>query len=838
MFNLLAVGRQVCRRLVFCACLSPFYSWAGDSDAAVVLSAVEGLPAEFEAHFFDVPLAVRVELDGRYLGDAMVILTRDNRVQLLEFTDTQDSHEPAHLRSLWQGYLAPGRALGDCRHDCPGGLKTMHYSLANSQLSLLTRNAEKTAQASRYHRVPEQGSAGLLLRNQLNVVNDGNSTSGRINLMGQGSLGSWTGLADAQVDRSDGRQGRDAHRVAQLYAERLQDEHFWRLGYVMPEAQGLVRQPTMLGNAPRTTLGVMFGSSDSLLVDNGQASAVPIHVTPNRPGLVEIYRNGSLINSQQVQPGLQTLDTRVLPGGIYEVQVRLIEDGRETSRSEAFIYKPAQWQNLDSRWRYNLYLGRQASVLDNRDEPQADGLAAGVMSNYLLHPSAVLGLSAQQVEGTRQYGTSLDWDASEQLRLYGNLNHTDGRGSGYDLQVTHTYARGSLLLSHHQLWLESRPYARGEASRLETSSQSSVSLNHRVTSRSSATLRLEHAAGASGGLGVDLGWVFHGKLLGSDSNFRLSLFDRPEAGRYRGRRSRGVNLSVSMSLALADRQAGIDVGSRAGRDGEGTDRHASLWYQQDVELGPVHSLGGGAMVDRYGTGFSANGRLQGQAFDGDLYAQTSTYDNKASGGLNLQSTLAMGGGQLTLSGQGMVEQAGLIIDVDTDLEGVALVASDEHGSSSELHAGRNVIPVSAFKEGHVTFDFDARQAPAAQIQPTSMDYHLNRGGVEYRQLKVLRTVTVLGRLVDGHGQAIRGARVINDAGRSVSEADGYFTVEMNESRPTLEVQLAGALACLLNLSPEQHVREDDVLMVGDQRCMPPQAGRAEDARFESIDERG
>ncbi|MGE8323905.1 MAG: TcfC E-set like domain-containing protein, partial [Pseudomonas sp.] len=168
---------------------------------------------------------------------------------------------------------------------------------------------------------------------------------------------------------------------------------------------------TMLGSAPRTTLGLMFGSSDSLLVNDGQASAVPIYVTPNRPGLVEIYRNGSLINSQQVQPGLQTLDTRVLPGGIYEVQVRLIEDGRETSRSEAFIYKPTQWQNPDSRWRYNLYLGQQASVLSNWEEPQAQGLAAGIMSNYLLHPSAVLGLTAQQLDGAHQYGTSLDWDA-------------------------------------------------------------------------------------------------------------------------------------------------------------------------------------------------------------------------------------------------------------------------------------------------------------------------------------------------------------------------------------------------------------------------------------------
>lgn len=48
----------------------------------------------------------------------------------------------------------------------------------------------------------------------------------------------------------------------------------------------------------------------------------------NCPAVAEIYRNGVLINSQPVQPGLQTLDSKVLPGGIYEVEIRLVEDGQ------------------------------------------------------------------------------------------------------------------------------------------------------------------------------------------------------------------------------------------------------------------------------------------------------------------------------------------------------------------------------------------------------------------------------------------------------------------------------------------------------------------------------
>ena len=105
------------------------------------------------------------------------------------------------------------------------------------------------------------------------------------------------------------------------------------------------------------------------------------------------------------------------------------------------------------------------------------------------------------------------------------------------------------------------------------------------------------------------------------------------------------------------------------------------------------------------------------------------------------------------------------------------------------------------------------------IQPSSLTYHLNRGGVDYRVLRVMRTVTVLGRLLDHNGQPLRGAMVINHASRSVSEADGFFAVEMSESTPTLEIRQGGQRLCLLSLDPGVQ-RQEDVLLVGDQVCSP------------------
>ncbi|MEX5504855.1 CS1-pili formation C-terminal domain-containing protein [Pseudomonas putida] len=801
--------------------------WAGMSHGAgSALGPVKGLPREFEAHFFDVPLAVRVDLDGRYLGDAMVVLSRDQRVQLLEFTETFDSREPESLRRLWRERLVDGRPLGDCQADCPEGLRAIHYSLANSQLSLLTDRAESVATAERFHRLPEQGSHGLLLRNQLNLVNDGVATSGRYALQGQGSVGQWTALADGQLDRgSDSREG-TRYRVDQLYGERLVEDHFYRLGYFTPSAQGLTRQPRLMGASPDTTLGLMFGSSDSLLIDNAAPSATPIHVTPNRPAVAEIYRNGVLINSQPVQPGLQTLDTKVLPGGIYEVEVRLVEDGQVSSRSQAFVYKPGNWRSTDAPWRYNLYVGRQSSQLSNWQDTHDDSLAAGVLANYLLHPRAIVGLSAQRIDEAMQYGTSLDWDVRDRVKLYGNLFQAQGHGSGYDLQLIHAYERGSLVASHSRSWLtRTYPDHRDDAPTRPfqaRQTQTALSLSHRLDPRNTASVRLSHSSGSDAGTGVDLGWAYYGRLLGSDANWRLSLFDRPGNSGTGDARSRGVNLNLSMSLGSGGRRLSASIGSRTSRDG-GRDLNTSLGYQQDVELGPLRSVGATLSADRYGAGLSGDTQFENQVMHGDAYVQRSSYNGEFTGGLNLESVVAVGAGKAAVSGQYMTHQAALIVDVDTDIEDLKLRADDALGV--DLHPGRNIIPVTAYKAGHVQFDFEGHAATAAVIQPSSLDYHLNRGGIDYRQVRVMRTVTVLGRLLDGQGQPLRGAQVINHASRSVSEADGFFAVEMSEATPTLEIRQRGQPLCLLRLDLDGLTREGEVLLAGDQACLPEVAAR-------------
>lgn len=785
-----------------------------------VLSQAKGLPREFSEHFFDVPLAVRVDLDGRLLGDALITLDRSERIQLLEFTDSQESAEPDSQRQRWAQYLFEAKPLGACGTGCDNALVALHYNLANSQLSILTQAVEQSSIPALYHAPPPEGSDGLLLRNQLNIAGGEREQNGRYALQGQGSIGNWTALGQAQVDRTSDRVDGTRHRIDQLYAERLQQDSFYRLGYFTPSAQGLARQPQALGDTPDTTLGLMFGTSDHLQIDNASPSTTPIYVTPNRPGIVEIYREGVLINSQQVQPGLQPIDTKVLPGGIYDVEVRLLEDGQVTASNQEFIYKPSNWSNPLQRWRYNFYLGQRSTLVSNWDDDNDRSLSAGALFNYLAHSRVVLGGSVQQVSGYNQYGTSLDWDASDRLKLYGNVFQTDQHGQGYDFQALWAYAEGNLVLSRNQSW-QRYPRLRGERERppAQTVTQTSLSWLHRVNRFISTTARAARSDGLYGGTSLDLGLTYHGKLLGSDTNWRTSVFDRPGNPGTNGKRNRGVNLTLSMSLGSDGRRLSGTLGTRTARDGT-RDQNVSITYQHALQHHTLRNVSGTVTADQYGAGLAGSAQFQNRAVYGDVYLQNSSYDGEISGGLNLESTVAVGQGRFAVSGDLQSYAAGMIVDVETDIDNLKLRADDHYGPSAELLPGRNIIPVSAYRPGQVTFDFDGREVQTASIHPTAVSYHLNRGGIDYQKVRILRTVTVLGRLLDVHGEPIKGALVINHASRSLTEPDGFFAVEMSESTPTLEVRQRGSRLCFLKLDDKHARRENEVLLVGDQRCNP------------------
>ncbi len=815
--------------LLFCASAAAAPVSPPGTTPRSLLAQAKGLPADFEEHFFDVPLAVRVELDQQPLGEAMVVLSRDDRITLLAFTDTSENRFGPAEREKWASYLKPGVPLGACASACTDQVLAVHYNLENSLVSILTENAERDVQAKRYYDQPLGGSSGLMVRNQINL-NGGQEQNlgGRFGLEASSSLGNWSQTLNMQLARLGGDDDKLYHAVHELYTQRELQGSFLRLGYFTPNSEGLSRQPRTFGTSPDTAVGVMYGSSDSLAINSAMPSIYPVYVTANRQASVEIYRDGLLINTQSVPAGLQTLDTRPLPGGIYEVEVRLIEDGQITSSTQELVYKPGNWRNLDERWRYNVFAGEESRLLSNWEQQASGSLTAGVSVNYLMHPRVILGLSTRQVREKMQYGTSIDWTLANHISVYANVYQTQDHGTGVDLQSLYSYGAGSVVLSHNRSWLdttylyETLPDGTRIRQRnvfIGKTSNSSLGFNHRLNSKSSVNARVSHSEGNAEGIGLDLAWNQRTVLFGSDGNWRLSLFDRPGSYSSGSARNRGVDLSINLALGAPGQQITGSIGSRTARDGS-RDNNASLGWRKDLKDHLLQNVSVTALSDTYGLGVSSTANFRTEALNGDAFVQRSSYNGNFTGGLNLDSTLAIGAQQMVLTSQHQMRGAGLIVDVESDIDDIALRADDYSGGSAALKPGRNFIPITAYQNSSVSFDFQGNNVPAATIEPARTRYHLNKGGVGYRQIRVMKTLTVLGRLVDEQGQPLKGHHVINHASRGVTEVDGFFSMEMNAGSPTLEVRQGNQLLCQFRLDASRHRLENNVLMIGDLRCTP------------------
>lgn len=781
----------------------------------------DDLPEGFSDHIFGAPLISRVELDGQYLGDATILLSRAKTVQLVNFTATQDSTLSSAIRGQWAKALGDAFPLGQCDSGCPQGLQSLHYSLSAATLYIVTTAAKEPKGKVRTIALPEEGSRGLILRNQMNLAGgELQPWSGYQNLQLESSMGHWTAQASSQLSRSDMEESETQARVSSLYLQRELPHHAVRAGLFLPDTQGILRQPVMPGrNSQQTLVGAMLSSSDTLLETTSRASLYPIYVTANRESVAEIYRDGVLINSQPVNTGMQQLDTTVLPPGIYGIDVRILEDGREVSRTEETVYKPGHWKNPDRRLNYNLFGGVEKELGNQASDEGQNHAALGASANYLLTPRIVIGSAVQRNARTDQIGASADIQLNDVTRFYGSVGTSNRWGSRYDTQLNwQLMPQTSLLLNHSQSWYQPEE-SQCSATNCDFNRQqnSGMTLNHRLSNGNTVSLRGTHNNKQSG-IGLDANWRSRFKVKNTPVSMTVNGFDRPYS-QNGGQRNRGANVNFTFSLGESRRSVNASLGSRSDNHG-GRDYFATAGVTQNFDTGPVKRASVGATADKYGVGGNLYADFDHRYASGSVYAQQSTLNQQVSGGMNMNNTLAIGDGKISVSHspESWASHTGMIVDVESDDPNVKLRAWDSNGMSSILHAGRNFVPVSAWKSGQIQVDFDSNDAPPMKIWPAEVPYHLNKGGVAYTSVRVMNTVTVVGRLVDKKGEPVSGIKLANHAGYGISEHDGFFVTDMHQSNRELTIHHTEGEQCTVKLDNDNFKQENGTLMVGDISC--------------------
>ncbi|MGX9257778.1 CS1-pili formation C-terminal domain-containing protein [Pantoea ananatis] len=791
---------------------------AGQSSSQLSLAKqAAAMPADFRAHFFNTPVSARVLLDGRLLGDASIVLSEDDLVQIINYTDVSSSELSETERQRWLTVFSEPVPLGECKSTCHTGLIASGFNLASAQLTLITSALTEEKRQQLWHALPEKNSAGMLLSNQLTLSGGQQQFTAMSLLSGlEAAVGNTSVIGQYQLDRSGASGAATQLGVTALYLMRESQHTFYRAGLFYPDSQGVLRQPYSRGSGITTLAGVMTGSSDTLMKEGNTSALYPVWVTANREGIAEIYRNGVLIHSQPVQPGLQALDTAPLPGGIYDVEVRILEEGQVTSRSHETVNKPAGWRNPEQRLRYNLFAGQKTALKNgNRNEQQGE-IAAGTSLNYLIRPDLTGGVAVQKVGKEGQAGVSLDWQTTQQVKLYSNLWHSSVTGNGFDSQAMWEHEKGNIAINHSRSWYapDDVTSRRKDYSRARTEQYSSLSARYRFNADHSVNARLTHHSN-NNAIGADAGYNTRSDIGGTPVNLQFSAFDRPWRNNSSAR-NRGVTLTASFSLGSHGRSASASIGNRvdARRSNE---LYAAATLSQAWENSAIKQSSVTVTADRSGAGLSSFSQFDAPLASGSFWGQRSGASRQLSGGLNLGSTLAVGQRTVALSRDAQQHQGGgMIVDVVSDAAGTDLVAYHDAGTTT-LKTGRNFIPVPAWKPGTVQIDFPGKDAPAMKAWPQYLDYHHVRGGVSSHKVRVMKTVTVMGRLVDGQGQPLGGAKVINHAGRTVSESDGMFTIELHENNPVINIEHPYGMQCDILLRPETKNRSE-IIFAGNVTC--------------------
>lgn len=779
---------------------------------ASLLAQSQDIPEEFRAHLFGVPLAVRVELDQQFLGEGQAIVSEDNHIQLIALEPGYDSPLSQADRERWLAALADPTALGLCQSGCALGRVGLHYSLENSLLAISTEAGVETDRPQRIA-LPKGGSTGLMLRNDLAIsAGQAQQTTLSYNLELRGSLGPWSTFGRYRLVHSDTAGDLSGHYLESLYGQRELGRHVVRAGLFDNLTASGMRQPAgQYGSGP--LLGVALATSDTLLGDDGTPALYPIHVTAAGQSTVEILRDGRLLATQQVAAGIQPIDTRALPGGIYEIELRVVEGGEVRSRETAMVHKPNQWSDTSRRWRYTVHAGQRRLSPDAGRRARGD-TEFGATVSHLLHPRAVVSTAVTQAGDARDASLALDWSASDRFSVYGALQDSHDAGRALEAQAMYRFGTGALTFSHTQALGTTE-----DGTHRPWQQRSSLTWSQRLGTSSNLMLRASRAS--QGAPDLDLGFSRSQKLWGQPAHWRLSVYDREDfLGRGQGGRNRGIDFTLNLELGREGRRVTGSLGERS-RDGS-HDLYARAGVSIQPEATWLRQANADVSIDRHGLGLDLGASIEHPSLAGNVLLQRGT-EGYVGGSLNLSSNVALGGGHLAVVRQDAASSngAGVILDVQSDVPDAVLRAHDSHGVSMQLHPGRNFIPLEAYREGMLQLDFDGKQAPSAVLQPSTLSYHLNKGGVMHAKIRVLQTLTVMGQVVDGAGGGVSGTHVVTAAGRTVTQDGGFFAVEAAAGALDIELRSADNGSCKLHLDPTDYPRERDVLMLGALACPAP-----------------
>lgn len=732
---------------------------AAATSTGMLLAGVGNIPDDFKSYFYQSEMPVQVLLNDRVLFDASMRMHPDGSMSLVSILSTSDDVSD-EVRKRWEAQLRKGVASGKCDKSCSNGLISADYSLNNSVLRLLTSHYEKERVASDYINLPDSFPTGVIVNNDFSA-SQSSSSDKRWSLYSDitASLGGWSHTMAFQASHVSGNYGYDTTDLYDLYSQKEHAGHFFRLGFFTPDNDSGNVQTSSFGYD--SVIGAMWGTSDILLNNSESVSAWPVYVNGRNQAIAEVYRDGRLIHTQQLQEGIQAIDTRRLPGGSYDITIRVIENGQVVDTQTAQIYKPNSWRNTSRHWRGNLWAGQRRDISSRQiREPQDQKMAVGGSLDVLAWSGGIFGASTTVLENNdywlRFRGditlTTADSLFLQHTRTSEGLSASQGTNIRYYRNLT-AGTSGSLYWRNTQSEYDAAWY------NIKNKTNTwGASLSTRLSSATTLTASTEYQDSQwRKGLGSDVSLATRYNWRKRDTDVRISAYDRP--GYRDNGRDQGAAINLTVALFPADSRHYVSAAAGI-NNGHGYTNAGYQWRPEAESM--INWMGATVSQSRNVTTLSANTGFDTPYINGDGYVQRTSGNGDTSAGLNLNQSLVWGGGKLAATNYLYGQKTAIIVDVE-DEEGAEVVASGRR-AETQLKRGRNVIPVDLWQRDSVQF---TSADSSANVTPSGMTVQMNRGSVGYVKVRSVKTRTLIAVLRDTSGNILPNSVV------TVNEAKGY-----------------------------------------------------------------
>ncbi|AVE39796.1 TPA: CS1-pili formation C-terminal domain-containing protein [Klebsiella aerogenes] len=571
-----------------------------------------------------------------------------------------------------------------------------------------------------------------------------------------------------------------------------------------------------LGPMTAISAGKIYGASwgnqaSSTVFDNSQ-SATPVVAFLPAAGEVHLMRDGRLLSVQNFVMGNHEVDTRGLPYGIYDVNVEVIVNGRVVSKRTQRVNKlftrgrgagaPLAWQI----WGGSFHMDRW-SESGKKTQPAKESWLAGASASGSL--------------------SSLSWAATG----YGYDNNAVG-----ETRITLPLTEAVNINLQNMLASDSSWSSIGSVSATLPGGFSSLWINQEKTVIGDKLRRSDADNRAIGGtLNLNALWSKLGTFSISYNDDRRynshyytadyyqtiysgtfgSLGLRAGLQRYNNGDSNantGKYIALDLSLPLGNwfsagmtHQNGYTMANISARKqfNEGAIRTVGANISRAIsgDTGDDKTLSGGAYT-QFETRYT-NGTLNVNS-GADGYVNT-----------NLTASGSVGWQGKNIAASGRTDgNAGVIFN--TGLEDDGKLSAKVNGRIVQLSGKRNYLPLSPYSRYEVELQNSKNSLDSYDIVSGRKSHlTLYPGNVAVIEPEVKQMVTVSGRIRAEDGTLLANARINNHIGRTRTDENGEFVMDVDKKYPTIDFSYGGNKTCEVALELSQ---ARGAVWVGDVVC--------------------